>query len=96
MLTMTTIQVRVDERTKRRSKKILNDIGLDMSSAVKLFLHQVIIRRGIPFNALTENGLTIEQEQEILRRSDEAKRGINVSPPFEGEAAIRYLDRFKR
>ena len=93
---MTTIQVRVDERTKRRSKKILNDIGLDMSSAVKLFLHQVIIRRGIPFNALTENGLTIEQEQEILRRSDEAKRGINVGPPLDGEAAILYLDRFKR
>ncbi len=93
---MTTIQLRVDERTKRSSKKVFDKLGIDMSSAVKMFLRQVIARQGIPFRALTENGLTIEQEQKILRASDEAKRGINVSPPLEGEAAIRYLNRFKR
>lgn len=54
--TMTTIQLRIDEKTKQRSKKILDELGLDMISAVKLFLRQIIIRRGIPFNARVENG----------------------------------------
>ena len=88
---MTTIQVRVDEKTKKQAKKVLENIGMDMSSAIKVYLKQVVITQGIPFPLLTENGLTIQQEQEILKASDEAKRGVNVSGPLEGEEAIEHL-----
>ncbi len=30
----------------------------------------------------TENGLTAEEEQEILQSAEEAERGVNVSGPF--------------
>ena len=36
--TDSTIQVRVDEKTKRDAARTLQEMGLDMSSAVKLFL----------------------------------------------------------
>ncbi len=72
---------------------MLDKIGLDMSSAVKMFLRQVVMRQGIPFSALTENGLTVEQEDAILLASEEAKRGINVSPPLKGKEVVRYLRR---
>ena len=90
---MTTIQVRIDEKTKKSSQRVLDKIGLDMSSAVKMFLRQVVMRQGIPFSALTENGLTVEQEDAILLASEEAKRGINVSPPLKGKEVVRYLRR---
>ena len=57
-------------------KKVLDSIGMDMSSAVKVYLHQIVTTQGIPFPLLTENGLTIKQEKEILKASAEAKRGL--------------------
>lgn len=88
---MSTIQVRVDDKTKKQAKKVFDSIGMDMSSAIKVYLKQVVITQGIPFQLLTENGLTVQQEQEILKASDEAKGGVNVSGPFEGEEAIDHL-----
>ncbi len=88
---MTTIQVRIDEKTKQSAKKVFNRVGLDMSSAIKLYLKQVSIRKGLPFSVLTENGLTPEEEDEILIASEEARQGINVSPAMEADEAIEYL-----
>lgn len=44
-----TIQVRVDPRVKDDADRILDVVGLSMSEAVNAFLHQVILRKGIPF-----------------------------------------------
>lgn len=46
---MTTLNVRIEEKTKREARKTLADIGLDMSSAVNMFLKQVIVEQGLPF-----------------------------------------------
>lgn len=89
---MTTIQVRIDKRTKRDSAKILEKIGLDLSAAIKVYLKQIVISEGIPFPIVTSNGLTIQQEAEILKASDETKRGKNLSPAFKtAKEAIAYL-----
>lgn len=88
---MTTIQVRIDEKTKKSSAKILDDIGIDMSAAIKMFLNQVVLQKGIPFRAVTENGLTLEQEDIILRRRAEALRGVNVTKPMQADEAVDYL-----
>ncbi len=80
---MSTLQVRIDEKTKKMAKKVLDRIGMDMSSAVKVFFRQIVITNGLPFQPLTENGLTEKQEREILKASAEAKKGINVSGPFD-------------
>lgn len=88
---MTTLQIRIDEKTKKDAKKVFDKIGLDMSSAIKVYLNQVVLTQGIPFSLLTENGFTIKQEREILEASEEAKHGINVDGPFEGQEAIKHL-----
>ncbi len=46
---MTTLNVRIEEKTKAQATKTLAKLGLDMSSAVKLFLTQVIKEDGLPF-----------------------------------------------
>ena len=46
---MTTLNVRIEKKTKAAASKALADIGLDMSSAVNIFLRQVIAERGLPF-----------------------------------------------
>lgn len=46
---MTQINIRIEEKTKRAASKALSDIGLDLSTGVKLFLHQVVTEKGLPF-----------------------------------------------
>ncbi len=61
-----TIQVRVDSEMKNRADKTFKNMGLDMSSGVKLFLHQVVRSGSIPFTIRTENGFTPEQERRMI------------------------------
>ena len=85
---MTTLQIRIKEETKREAKKVLDILGLDMSSAITIFLHQVILKKGIPFPMLTTNGFTPEFEAEVLK----AEKSTNSSPAFtNGKDAIAYL-----
>ncbi len=92
---MTTIQVRVDEHTKLASSKILEDLGLDISSAIKVYLKQIIATKGIPFPLLTRNGFFMEEERAILQASAEAKRGINVTKAMNVHEALAYLRKRK-
>lgn len=88
---MSNIQIRINEKEKQEAKKIFDKLGLDMSSAIKLFLRQTAIRKGIPFLITTENNLTIEQEDEVLKAANEAKLGKNVSKKMSGKDALNYL-----
>jgi DNA-damage-inducible protein J len=88
---MTTIQVRIDNKTKQSAQKVLNELGLDMSSAIKVYLKQISLHKGIPLHLVTPNGLPPAAEQAILAASAEAKRGSNVTKPMSVRAAIEYL-----
>lgn len=46
---MTTLNIRIEENIKNKANKTLSSLGLDMSTAVKMFLHQVITENGLPF-----------------------------------------------
>lgn len=48
-MNMTTINIRIDEKVKKAAAKTLSDLGMDMSTAVKLFLHQVVTDKSLPF-----------------------------------------------
>ena len=47
---MTTLNIRIEENLKKKATKALASMGLDMSSAVKLFLHQTVTENGLPFH----------------------------------------------
>ncbi len=74
MSTQATIQIRIDAKTKRAAQKTLEEIGLDLSSAVKLFLRNVVLRQAIPLDLRTANGFTVAEEREMLREMEEALR----------------------
>ncbi|MDR2834130.1 MAG: type II toxin-antitoxin system RelB/DinJ family antitoxin [Streptococcaceae bacterium] len=63
---MATITVRLDEELKEESKIILENVGLDMSTAVKMFLKQVVINQGIPFEVVLAKP-TIEMALEDVK-----------------------------
>ena len=71
---MTTIQVRIDETTKKKAKKVFSKMGLDISAGIKVYLNRVIKDEGIPFVVRTENGYTPEQERQMIRDTKWAEK----------------------
>lgn len=51
---MGTISVRVDDKLKDESMKIFEELGLDMSTGIKMYLNQVVKKKGIPFEVTLE------------------------------------------
>jgi addiction module RelB/DinJ family antitoxin len=45
------LQVRVDETLKLAADRVFSEIGLDTSSAVRMFLAAAVEQRGLPFSA---------------------------------------------
>ncbi len=74
-----TIQVRTDPATKKAAQIILRKLGIDLSTAINLYLVQIIEKRGLPFEVLTANGFTEAEEQAILR---EVKEAINYGKRY--------------
>ena len=69
-----TLQIRVDSKLRKEADELFALAGLDMSSAVRLFLRQSVIRRRLPFEVVTENPdpLWSEANQRVLRESIES------------------------
>ncbi len=61
----TTLSIRIDEKTKREARKTLKALGLDLSSAVNMFLNQVVIQQGVP---LTLYRVSTKEEREKIRK----------------------------
>ena len=72
------IQIRIDSKTKNEAKKILDSLGMDMSSAVKIFFRQIINTKNFPCELRDENGFTLKNA-DFLRESIESAKGSNKS-----------------
>ena len=48
------INVQVDAKVKKEATRVLKDLGLNMSTAINMFLVQVVKKDGIPFEVYNE------------------------------------------
>ncbi|MBO6083885.1 MAG: type II toxin-antitoxin system RelB/DinJ family antitoxin [Candidatus Methanomethylophilaceae archaeon] len=81
------IHVRVDPDVKEQSEKVLRRLGLNMSYAVSIFLNQVIIKNGLPFNVEIAEAQT---EAEKLAEAIESTGGSGKVSP-ENQRIIHLL-----
>lgn len=63
----TMLQIRIDKKTKEKAQKTFRQMGLDMSSGVKLYLAQVVNQQKIPFSVMSADYWPIEKKKKILR-----------------------------
>ena len=59
------IQVRIDSETKKKAKEILDTLGLDISTAVKMLFRQIINTKNLPLEIRDENGFTLKGAEEL-------------------------------
>ncbi len=64
------VNIRVDEELKKQTENLLSDMGLNMTTAVNIFLRQVVRTGGIPFEITTKtDDFYNPVNQRILRES---------------------------
>ena len=61
----TTANISIDEEVKAKAQKLFADLGMDLSTAVNIFLRQAIRENAIPFN------VTLSSDSDIKTKSDE-------------------------
>lgn len=64
------VHSRIDEDIKEQASLILEKIGLNVSDAIRLFLNQVVMRKGIPFPVCIPNAETIAAMESADREED--------------------------
>ena len=81
----TPTQIRVDSEIKKEASTIFSALGLDMSSAVNLFLHQCVLHGGLPFNVEIP-----QYNKKTLEAMAEAKK-ISADPNVKGYSTMEEL-----
>jgi addiction module RelB/DinJ family antitoxin len=74
-----TLHVRLSPSIKNEAEEILQEMGLNMSYAVAMFLKQVIIKRKIPFDIELKSDEAIKKEEELAFAIN-ATGGKEISP----------------
>ena len=84
-MSTTPTQIRIDSDIKQEASVLFGYLGLDMSSAVNLFLHQCVLRGGLPFAVELP-----DYNQKVLEAMSEAKR-ISRDPDIRGYDSMEDL-----
>ncbi len=77
-----TIQARINPEVKRQAQEILGQLHITMSEAIAMYLTQITLHKGIPFdikipNDLTANTLMESEQRKNLHQAD------NINDLFE-------------
>ena len=76
-MSATTMNIRVDSEVKNSAKKVFSELGLDLTTAVNIFLRQSIRENGIPFDLRLNT-----PNEETKKAIKESEQGIGMIKSF--------------
>jgi DNA-damage-inducible protein J len=82
---MAQINIRIDDNLKEKAELLLEELGLNMSTAFNIFIRQTIRQGGIPFEITTQvDPFFSESNMRILKESiKKANEGKFISKSIE-------------
>ncbi|MBR3169132.1 type II toxin-antitoxin system RelB/DinJ family antitoxin [Candidatus Saccharibacteria bacterium] len=84
-----TMTIRTNSEVKKTASALFDDLGLDMSSAINMFLRECIRKDGIPFEISRKEIPNLRTRRAIKN----AVEGKNMVGPFKTvEEAMDYLN----
>ena len=72
-----TTSIKLNKQTKEEAKKVFAQLGLSMGDAVNMFLTQVVLNKGIPFEIKLPNDETVSVMNDILEGKNIDKFNIS-------------------
>ena len=64
---MAVVQCMVDDDLELRAASIYDKLGIDLATAIRIFLKKTIMANGIPFSMVIENDQTAENALNAMR-----------------------------
>ena len=81
------VHARINENIKQQSEEILKRIGISVSQAIDLFLRQVVIRKGMPFELIDIE----ETKTNEIERLAYAINSVDGKEPSQKSKSIIHL-----
>ena len=79
----TNLNIRIDENLKKQAEVLFSDLGLNMSSAITVFLKSAVDYNGIPFeikktgqNAAVSDAELLAVSNELIAKNKEAYKAL--------------------
>ena len=63
------VNIRMDESLKKQAEQLFSELGMNMTTAINIFVRQSVNRGGIPFDIVRRDGFYSDYNQMILKRS---------------------------
>lgn len=75
--TDTSLTIRTNKAVKQKAQELFNDLGMDMSTAINVFLRQAIYYGGLPFEIRREepNADTLAAMHEVRQMKEDSSLG---------------------
>jgi len=84
---MATIQIRIDDKMKTAADSLFNSLGLDTSTAVRMFLSAALANDGIPFEVKHR-----EPGADLMEAISDTRHRRNLYGPYKtGEEAVTAM-----
>lgn len=71
------ISIRLDSEVKEQAQQVFSNLGMDMTTAINIFLRQAIQYQGLPFD------VGLDENRKLLQVLTDLDQNRNMSQSFE-------------
>lgn len=71
------ISIRLDSEVKEQAQQVFSNLGMDMTTAINIFLRQAIQYQGLPFD------VRLDANRKLLQALTDLDQNRNMSQSFE-------------
>ena len=76
-MSMKSLSFRLDSEVKEQAQLVFNNLGMDMTTAINIFLRQAIQYQGLPFD------VRLDENRKLLEVLTDLDQNRNMSQSFE-------------
>ena len=73
----TSMSIRLDSEVKEQAQQVFSNLGMDMTTAINIFLRQAIQYQGLPFD------VRLDENRKLLQVLTDLDQNRNMSQSFE-------------
>ena len=73
----TSMSIRLDSEVKEQAQQVFNHLGMDMTTAINIFLRQAIQYQGLPFD------VRLDENRKLLQVLTDLNQNRNMSQSFD-------------
>ena len=76
-MSKTSMSIRLDSVVKEQAQQVFSNLGMDMTTAINIFLRQAIQYQGLPFD------VRLDENRKLLQVLTDLDQNRNMSQSFE-------------